>query len=106
MVAGGFDPPRGLAVVGRADRGLAGPGDPALLDDLAAALAALRGAKSSAKVSMKTEVTLAAFAGPAATLDRLRSIEADLRAVGRIVGDVTWTETDAPLAVQVTLAEA
>jgi valyl-tRNA synthetase len=85
---------------------LDGPGDPALLEDLAAALAALRGAKSSAKVSMKTEVTRAAFEGSAGTLDRLRAIEADLRAVGRIVGEVTWTETDAPLAVQVTLAEA
>ena len=85
---------------------LTGPGDPALLDDLAAALAAVRGAKSSAKVSMKTEVTRAAFEGPAATLGRLRSIEADLRAVGRVVGEVTWVETDSPLAVQVTLAEA
>ncbi len=86
-------------------RGLAGPGDPALLDDLAAALAAVRGAKSSAKVSMKTEVTRAAFSGPAPTLARLRSIEADLRAVGRLVDEVTWVESDAPLAVQVTLAE-
>jgi valyl-tRNA synthetase len=87
-------------------RGLAHPGDPALLTDLATALAAVRGAKSAAKVSMKTEVTRAEFAGPAATLDRLRAIEADLRAVGRITGDVTWTETDAPLGVDVDLVPA
>ena len=87
-------------------RGLDGPGDPALLADLAAALAAVRGAKSSAKVSMKTEITRAAFSGPVPTLDRLRTIEADLRAVGRIVGEVTWTQSDSPLAVDVTLAEA
>ena len=87
-------------------RGLAAPGDPALLEDLAAALAAVRGAKSSAKVSMKTEVSAAAFEGPAEVLGRLQAMEADLRAVGRLTGEVTWVETDAPLAVQVTLAEA
>ena len=87
-------------------RGLGGAGDPALLADLAAALAAVRGAKSSAKVSMKTEITRAVFSGPVPTLDRLRAIEADLRAVGRIVGDVTWEGSEGPLAVDVTLAEA
>ena len=87
-------------------RGLGGAGDPALLADLAAALAAVRGAKSSAKVSMKTEITRAVFSGPVRTLDRLRAIEADLRAVGRIVGDVTWEGSEGPLAVDVTLAEA
>ena len=70
---------------------LAITGDPALLDDLAAALIAIRGAKSQAKVSMKTEVSAAAFAGPPGSIERLRDIEADLRAVGRLVGDVTWT---------------
>ena len=55
---------------------------------------------------MKTEVTRAAFSGPAPTIARLQAIEADLRAVGRIVGEVTWTESDSPLAVDVTLAEA
>ena len=85
---------------------LAVTGDPALLDDLAAALIAIRGAKSQAKVSMKTEVSAAAFAGPAGSIERLRDIEADLRAVGRLVGDVTWTLTDSPLTVEVTLIAA
>ena len=82
---------------------LAITGDPALLDDLAAALIAIRGAKSQAKVSMKTEVSAVAFAGPPGSIERLREIEADLRAVGRLVGDVTWTPTDSPLTVEVTL---
>ncbi len=85
---------------------LATDGDPALLADVAAALIAIRGAKSTAKVSMKAEVARAAFSGPAATIARLRQIEPDLRAVGRLVGDVTWTDSDAPLTADVELAPA
>ncbi len=43
---------------------------------------------------MKTEVARAEFSGPAAALSRLRSIEADLRAVGRITGQVEWAESE------------
>ncbi|MDF1490261.1 valine--tRNA ligase [Tessaracoccus caeni] len=79
-------------------------GNPELLADLAAALIAVRGAKSNAKVSMKTEVVKAAFAGPAASIGRLQAVEADLRAVGRLVGDITWADADHPLSVDVELA--
>ena len=78
--------------------------DTELMDDVASALIAIRGAKSNAKVSMRTEVTKATFSGPADVLERLRTIEGDLRAVGRIVGDVTWTEGRDELAVDVELA--
>ncbi len=81
-------------------------GDPVLLDDVAAALVGIRGAKSAAKASMKTEVTHAEFAGPTDVLDRLRAIEADLRAVGRVSGDIVWRPADDELHVFVTLAEA
>jgi len=79
-------------------------GDAALLADIATALITIRGAKSQAKVSMKTEVSRAEFSGPVDALDRLRQIEPDLRAVGRISGEITWAESDAPLAAVVTLA--
>lgn len=79
-------------------------GDPALLDDVAAALIAIRGAKSTAKVSMKTEVVAAEFTGPAEALARLQQIEPDLRAVGRMVGEITWTSGEGPLGVAVELA--
>ena len=79
-------------------------GDPALLADLAAALGAIRGAKSQAKASMKTGVSRAAFSGTSAAVERLRRIEADLRAVGRLVGEVSWTEREGPVTVEVTLA--
>lgn len=75
-----------------------------LLDDLAAALAELRGAKSVAKVSMKTSVESAEFVAPADSLARLRDIENDLRAVGRIVGDVIWTEGGDSVSAAIRLA--
>ncbi len=79
-------------------------GDALLLDDLAVALAAVRGAKSQAKVSMRTEVGRAELTGPADALDRLKEIESDLRAVGRLTGELLWTAADVPLAIDVELA--
>ena len=52
---------------------------------------------------MRTEVSAARFAGPPAALSYLRAVESDLRAVGRITGEVTWTEAGGPVAVDVTL---
>ena len=65
-------------------------GDAALLDDVSAALIGIRGVKSNAKVSMKTELESALVAGPDAAIERLTSVEADLRAVGRITTPITW----------------
>ncbi len=81
-------------------------GDPALLDAIAAALIGIRGAKSQAKASMKTEVARAVVTGPDELLAELRLAEADLRAVGRITGELVWTPGDAPLMVDVELAPA
>ncbi|MBA8796024.1 valyl-tRNA synthetase [Friedmanniella endophytica] len=84
----------------------AGSADPLLLDDVATALIAIRGAKSKQKVSMKTEVERIEFSGPGEALERLRLVEADLRAVGRLTGEVLWAESDTPVTVEVELAEA
>ena len=81
-------------------------GDPALLAVVAEALVGVRGAKSNAKASMKAEVAQAEISGPEAALSALRTVEADLRAVGRITAPVQWTLTEAPLQVRVELAEA
>ncbi len=78
-------------------------GEEELLADLAQVLIALRGAKSNAKVSMKTEVARAEVRGQGEVLDRLRDLEADLRAVGHISGVVQWIESDQPLDVAVEL---
>jgi len=81
-------------------------GDPALLDDVAAALVGIRGVKSNAKVSMKTELTAATISGPDVSLARLKGIEADLRAVGRIASPVVWAVADAVVVAAELPAEA
>ncbi len=80
-------------------------GDPELVADLASALIGVRGAKSDAKVSMKTPILSVTIAGPAESLERLRSIEQDLRAVGSITGDITWLEGDEVSVNDVVLGE-
>ncbi|OYO20963.1 valine--tRNA ligase [Enemella dayhoffiae] len=67
-------------------------GDSALVDDVAAALIEIRGTKSNAKVSMKTPILAATITAPAESLTRLRAAETDLRAVGRITGEITLAE--------------
>jgi valyl-tRNA synthetase len=76
------------------------------LSDVSAALIQIRGAKSQASVSMKTEISLAKFYGTADALTHLQAVESDLRAVGRITGEVSWVETDGPISVDVTLVSA
>ena len=84
---------------------LAGDGVRQLLTDVSTVLIAIRGAKSNAKVSMKTPIRQATFLGDHAALERLKAIEADLRAVGHITGEVRWKIAEGPLAVEVDLEE-
>ena len=55
---------------------------------------------------MKTEISLAKFYGTAEALAHLQAVETDLRAVGRITGDVSWIDSDGPISVDVTLVSA
>ena len=59
-------------------------GDAEVLTAVAEALAGVRGAKSQAKVSQRTDATRAVVTGPAEQVARVRAGEADLRAAGRI----------------------
>jgi valyl-tRNA synthetase len=52
---------------------------------------------------MKTEISLAKFYGTAGALAHLQAVEKDLRAVGRITGEIIWVEADGPISVDVTL---
>ena len=59
-------------------------GDPAILDATARVLSDVRKAKSDAKVSMRTEVSLAQIAGSGADIALLEQAKNDLSAAGRI----------------------
>ncbi len=67
-------------------------GEPALLTAVGEVLAGLRGAKSEAQVSMRTELSSVVVAGSPETLACIRQVEADLRAVGRIVGPLSYAD--------------
>ncbi|MGI9085829.1 MAG: valine--tRNA ligase [Aeromicrobium sp.] len=64
------------------------PQNPALLATAAEALAGIRGAKSVAKVSQRTEVTAVSVHASQEALDLLTQALDDVRAAGRVVGDV------------------
>jgi valyl-tRNA synthetase len=68
--------------------------EPAVLDATAAALAAIRGAKSVAKVSMRTEVSRAVVRGPAERIALVGRGADDLRAAGRITGELAFEPAD------------
>ncbi len=79
-------------------------GEADLLADVEASLIGLRGVKSNAKVSMKTEIVRATITAPEASVSRLRAIEADLRAVGRVSAPIEWVTAGDAVVVDAELA--
>jgi valyl-tRNA synthetase len=79
-------------------------GDVELLGIVGKALSQVRGAKSTARVSMRADVPSAVITGPGADLDRLSHAAADLAAAGRIT-DLSFEASgdDSDLHVAVTL---
>ena len=73
----------------RIDGGRAG-----LLEAVGAALSQVRKAKSDAKVGMRSEITAATLVGPSHLLELVRTAEDDLRATGRITGELGYTDGD------------
>ena len=80
-------------------------GDGSMLDAVGAVLERLRGVKSEAKTSMKARLVDVAIAAPADVLVQLQAVEADLRAVGGIDGDIAWTESP-DMAITARVVEA
>ncbi len=73
---------------------LADGADPGLLDAVAAALGGLRGVKSQAKVAMRHELVHAEVRGPAAAVASARAAAEDLRAAGKVTGELAFTPSD------------
>ncbi|WP_447925523.1 valine--tRNA ligase [Georgenia muralis] len=69
-------------------RAAAADGDPALIAATGQALAALRKVKSEAKVSQRTTFARVRLALPAAQVDAVQQALTDLRAAGRVRGDL------------------
>jgi valyl-tRNA synthetase len=61
-----------------------GGGDPGFLDTASAAIAAVRKAKSDARLSMRADVAALVFSGDPAAVAALAAVLADVRAAGRI----------------------
>ena len=65
-------------------------GEPEMLGAVGAALAAIRRAKSEAKVGMRAEVPSMTLVGPDGVLAHVRVAEPDLRAAGRLTGALDY----------------
>jgi len=78
-------------------------GSPAMLEAVSTALAGLRGVKSTAKVSMRTEVTDVQISAVRELLNAIAAGMDDLAAAAKILGDAAFIETvDGSGAVTVT----
>ena len=77
-----------------------------LLAVAASMLAGIRGAKSVAKVSQKTEISAVTVRGAQEQLDLLEQALDDIRAAGRVTGEVTLVPDNslADLAIDASLA--
>ncbi|MFK5582264.1 valine--tRNA ligase [Serinicoccus sp. LYQ131] len=69
--------------------------DAELLGTVGQALAGLRRAKSEAKVKMRTEISTGTVAGTSLELDRVRAAMRDLKAAGKVTGELDLVEADA-----------
>ena len=65
-------------------------GEPELLNVVGSVLAGLRGAKSAAQVSMRTEVNAVVVTAPADFLVLASQVETDLRSVGKVTGSFEY----------------
>ena len=84
-----------------AELGSAAASDPVLLEAVSAALIGIRGAKSTAKVSMRAPLSRVEITGPPALVDAASQAAEDLRKTGHVVGDLVFTGDDAAAEIRV-----
>ncbi len=85
-----------------ADLGAPAAADPSSLDAVASTLAGIRGAKSQAKVSMRTPLARVEVRGPQQLVDAAATAERDLRAAGRVTGEMSFVADDSRSEILVT----
>ena len=85
-----------------AELGSAAATDAVALDAVAAALVGIRGAKSTAKVSMRAELSRVEISGPQPLVAAAELAADDLRRTGKIVGDLVFTPVEG--ATEITVA--
>jgi valyl-tRNA synthetase len=78
------------------DLGSAASANPAMLAAVADVLSGIRGAKSQAKVKMRTELSAVHVTGPAAAVAFAELAADDLRAAGNVTGELAFTTTEEP----------
>jgi valyl-tRNA synthetase len=83
--------------------GSAAASDASGVPAVATALAGIRGAKSQAKVSMRAEVARAEVTGPPALLAAVEAASGDLRAAGKVTGELVLTADEAAEAITVSV---
>ncbi|KRA31361.1 MULTISPECIES: valine--tRNA ligase [unclassified Nocardioides] len=81
--------------------------DGSVIDSVAAALGGIRGAKSQAKVTMKTPLSRVEVSGPEKAVRAAELARRDLIAAGKIVGDLVFTvdESAGGLTITAEIAE-
>jgi valyl-tRNA synthetase len=82
------------------DLGAAASNTPVMLGAVADVLTGIRGAKSQAKVKMRTELSAVTVTGPAEALRLAEQAADDLRAAGNVVGDLRF-EADGSSEIRV-----
>ncbi|MGH3371840.1 MAG: class I tRNA ligase family protein, partial [Nocardioidaceae bacterium] len=87
------------------DLGSAASSTPAMLAAVADVLTGIRGAKSQAKVKMRTELASVTVTGPAEAVALAEQAAEDLRAAGNITGELTFTAGEGDIVVDAQIAE-
>jgi valyl-tRNA synthetase len=87
------------------DLGSAASSTPAMLAAVADVLTGIRGAKSQAKVKMRTPLSAVTVTGPADAIALAEQVSEDLRAAGNITGELVFTPGEGEITVEAQIAE-
>jgi valyl-tRNA synthetase len=88
-----------------ADLGSASASSPSMLTAVAGVLTGIRGAKSQAKVKMRTPLAAVTVTGPADQIALAEQAAEDLRAAGNVTGELAFVEGGSAITVDAEIAE-